>query len=140
MKSYLNLLKQLVLFVIGGSIYIDIELLWRGHTHSSMFFLGGLCFVCCGLLNEYISWEMRLHYQMLLGTAIVTVLEFIAGCILNLWLGLNVWDYSELPYNLLGQICVPYCLLWIPLVLLAILLDDWVRWRFFGEDEPRYRF
>ena len=51
-----------------------------------MFLLGGLCFVLIGLLNEVIPWEMPLPLQGVIGSAIVTALEFATGCIVNLWL------------------------------------------------------
>ena len=44
MKRLKVCLKLLVLAVIGGAIYVGIEMLWRGHSHPSMFILGGLCF------------------------------------------------------------------------------------------------
>ena len=96
------IIKYVVLFVMGGLVYMSLELLWRGYTHWTMGVLGGICFIYLGLINEILSWETPLALQMLIGSTIITILEFITGCIVNLWLGWNVWDYSELPYNLLG--------------------------------------
>ena len=118
-----------ILFFIGGFLYTGFELLWRGHTHWTMFLLGGLCFVIIGLVNEYrYTWDMPLSRQAIVSAVIITCFEFVAGCIINLWLGWDVWDYSELPFNLLGQICLYYFLLWIPLSVLGIVLDDWIRY------------
>lgn len=120
---------EAILFLIGGRIYTCIEVLWRGFTHWTMFILGGSCFVIMGLLNEYkFSWKMSLLKQSLISAVIITVFEFFTGCIVNLWLGWNVWDYSGLPFNLLGQICLYYFLLWIPLSVVGIILDDWIRY------------
>ena len=69
----------------------------------------------------------------------ITVLEFCTGCIVNLWLGWGVWDYSGMPGNILGQICPQYMLLWLPVSLAGIVLDDWIRYRKFGEERPHYR-
>ena len=99
---------------------------------------GGLCFALIGFINELIPWCMPLWKQALIGAAIVTVLEFLTGCIVNLRLGWNVWDYGDMPLNLLGQICVPYILLWIPVSLIAIMLDDWLRYWMFDEERPHY--
>ena len=79
--------KEMILGLVGGIIYIAIELLWRGYSHWSMFVLGGLCFVLLGQINEVIPWDMPLWMQVFIGTAIITAMEFIAGCIVNLWLG-----------------------------------------------------
>ena len=135
MRQYL---KEMFLAVTGGLLYIILELVWRGHSHWTMFVLGGLCFALIGLINELIPWCMPLWKQALIGAVIITGLEFLTGCIVNLWLGWNVWDYSDMPLNLLGQICVPYILLWVPVSLIAIILDDWLRYWMFDEDRPRY--
>lgn len=123
---------EFLLFLIGGCFYMLIEVLWRGYTHWTMFFLGGACFAVLGLLNEYrIPWHWCLLRQAVVGACIVTAFEFLTGCIVNLWLGWNVWDYSDLPFNLLGQVCIYFFLLWIPLSMLGIALDDWIRyWRY----------
>ena len=132
-------LKQAALAVCGGCLYALLELLWRGRTHWTMVLLGGTCFVLIGLLNEILPWEMPLFLQGVIGSVcIVTPLEFLTGCIVNLWLGWGVWDYSGLPLNLLGQICLPFALLWVPVAMAAVVLDDWLRWRWFGEEKPHY--
>lgn len=135
----LILRKHLTLATIGGLLYVLLEMLWRGRSHWTMFALGGLCFVALGLINEVLPWEMPLCQQMLLGACIVTALEFLTGCIVNLGLGWGVWDYSSLPGNILGQICLQYCLLWLPVSLVGIVLDDWLRYWWWGEERPRYR-
>lgn len=71
---------------------------------------------------------------------VVTILEFICGCVINLWLNWGVWDYSNMPFNLLGQICLPFSLLCIILSSVAIVADDWLRYWLFGEEKPHYKF
>lgn len=120
---------EIILGIIGGRLYTWIELLWRGWTHWTMFLLGGGCFVVLGLLNEYkIPWHWCLLRQAVVGACIVTGFEFLTGCIVNLWLGWGVWDYSNLPFNICGQVCLYYFLLWIPLSAAGIILDDWLRY------------
>lgn len=131
--------KYLILFDIGGLLYITMELAWRGWSHWTMFILGGLCFVCLGLINEVIPWEMPLWQQILIGASIVTGLEFLAGCIVNLWLDWDIWDYSNMPGNILGQICPQYFVLWLLVSLAGIVLDDWLRYWWFHEEKPHYR-
>ena len=133
-----KLLKYYTLGTLGGTVYVFIELMWRGYSHWSMFLLGGICFIALGLINEVIPWEMPLTAQMFIGCVIITALEFITGCIVNLWLGWDVWDYSDLPYNLLGQISVVSSVGWYFLSAVGIVFDDWLRYIFFGEEKPRY--
>ena len=131
--------KYLVLMATGGLLYVVLELIWRGRSHRTMFLLGGICFMALGLINEILPWSLALWKQMLIGVAIITVLEFLTGCIVNLWLGWNIWDYSHLPGNILGQICPQYCLLWLPVSLAGIVLDDWLRYWWWGEVRPHYK-
>lgn len=131
-------LRPLVLIGIGGLIYAMIELVFRGRTHWTMLIVGGLCFWLIGLVNEVIPWEVAFWKQCLLGSLIVTVVEFFSGCIINLGLGWNVWDYSNLPLNLLGQICLPFSLLWILISAVAVVLDDYLRYWLYGEEKPHY--
>ena len=133
-------LKHIFLFVTGGLLYNIVELAYRGWTHWTMFFLGGICFICLGLINEIIFWEMPLWQQVFIGACIITGLEFITGCIVNRWLGWGVWDYSEMLGNILGQICPQYFILWIPVSLAGIVLDDWIRYWRYDEERPHYRF
>lgn len=131
--------KYIALWAVGGLMYIALELLWRGHSHWTMFILGGICFVALGLINEVLPWDMPLWKQSLIGACIITALEFVTGCVVNLWLGLGVWDYSHMKGNILGQICPQFFLLWLPVSLSGIVLDDWLRCWWFGEEEPHYK-
>lgn len=131
--------KHLSLFLVGGTSYYFIEILWKGHSHWSMFVLGGICFVLIGLINEFFSWEMKLWKQQLIATIIITTLEFITGYIVNIKLDWNVWSYENLRFNLLGQISLQYSILWFFLSAVAIVLDDYLRYKWFDESKPRYK-
>lgn len=131
--------KTAILFVFGGLAYLGLEVLFRGHSHWTMFVLGGFLFLILGELNEgLLEWDTPLIWQGVLGSAIVTGTELITGMILNVWLGLGVWDYSGMPFNYKGQICLPFSILWIFVSIAAIVLDDWLRYLLFGEERPRY--
>ena len=90
--------KGICLFLIGGSIYIIIEILWRSlrestPTHWTMFLLGGIAFVLIGEINELLSWSIPFLIQCFIGTIVILVLEFIFGCYLNLYCQLNIRRY-----------------------------------------------
>ena len=130
-------LKYLVFLLIGGSIYCMIEVLARGFSHWTMFLVGGICFILIGIINE-ITPKMPLIRQMFLSAIIITVIEFISGCILNLCLVWNIWDYSDEFGNILGQICVKHSIYWFLLSSIGIVLDDYIRYFLFGEEKPKY--
>ena len=83
---------------------------------------------------------MPVWKQCAIGAVIVTAIEFVSGCVINLWLKWDVWDYSDMPLNIMGQICLPFTILWFFLSLIAIVLDDFIRWKFFGEEKPQYNW
>ena len=133
MKVFLKYLTLLV----GGVFYYSLEVIFRGYSFPAMAVCGGLCFIICGVINER-SRCMPLVLQQLIAATGITVIEFIFGLILNVWLGLNMWDYSNMPFNILGQICLPFTLLWYVLSAPAIILDDYLRYWIFGEEKPHY--
>lgn len=132
-------LKYYLLFHIGGFAYGGIEILSRGYSHISMMIAGGICFILIGLINEVFTKEITLIKQMAISAVIVTVVEFITGLIVNVWLGLDVWDYSKLPFNLLGQISIIFTLIWFFLSPIAIIADDYLRYYLWEEEKPSYR-
>ncbi len=136
-----QLIKYSILFIIGGISYFFIEILWRGYSHITMFILGGLCFTLIGLINEHYSiFKISLLIQQSISCLIITILELIFGLILNIWLGLDIWDYSNLKFNFMGQICLKYSMLWFFLSLPAIIFYDYLRYWLFGERKPYYKF
>lgn len=109
----------LLLFCMGGFCYNLIEILWRGYSHWSMFFVGGSCFHLIGRIGN----RLRSRGALAVGSACalaVTAVEYISGLVVNLRLKLNVWDYSHMFANLHGQVCLLYTVLWGFLSLLAV--------------------
>lgn len=138
--SLLSVFKYLFLFIVGGFAYFYMEILYRGFSHFSMIVCGGLAFIFCGLLNQNTHYQLTIPIQMIFSCFIITTLEFITGYIVNIRLHWNIWDYSSLPYNLYGQICLTYSLIWFILSLLCIFADDWIRWIIFEEAKPHYKW
>lgn len=133
----MKVIRPLVLFGIGGLTYIMIELLWRGYSHWTMFLIGGLCFLLIGGINEVYTFDMPLVQQMAISAVMVTMVELLAGLLINC--NYSIWDYRDMPFNVMGQICLPYTVLWFFLSLLAIIIDDYIRYWLFDEEKPHYR-
>lgn len=117
-----KLCETVDLFALGGGTYGLIEVLWRGYTHWTMVALGGTLFLLLGALNSRLPQNTTLFMRGLLGGTLITAAELAAGCVLNLGLGLAVWDYSTMPLQLWGQVCLPYSLLWVALAMIAALV------------------
>lgn len=121
--------RILTLWAALGVMYVALEVIFRGYSHPSMFIVGGLCGVLVGAINQRRRfYNAPVFLQSIIGALIVLCVEFISGCILNLWLGLGVWDYSGMAGNLLGQVCPAFGLLWFLIMPLAIWAEDTGRW------------
>lgn len=121
--------RLLTLWAALGVAYVAVETLWRGYSHPSMLVVGGLCGLLVGAINQCPRfYRAPVILQSAIGAVMVLAVEFAAGCVLNLWLGLGVWDYSGQPGNILGQVCPVYGLLWLLLMPLAIWAEDTGRW------------
>ncbi|MBR5263576.1 MAG: hypothetical protein IKV50_02665 [Clostridia bacterium] len=108
--------RLLLLFGVCGTVYVLLELIYRGRSHISMFFAGGISavgiFLCCNCRRMK---NKCLLLKCAMGSGIITAVEFLTGVAVNLWMQLQVWDYSAMPMNLLGQICLPFSLIWFAL-------------------------
>lgn len=125
MRRLSNLSLHALFGLIAGGIYMMIELAWRGYTHWTMMILAAVVFVCAGILDE-LDKPLKKWQQVIIGTIIATALEFVTGIIVNLWLGLNIWDYSDQPGNILGQICPLFTLAWAFLMIVSIKLENFM--------------
>lgn len=137
-KLIFKLFQALFLISFGGMVYYNFEILFRGFSHFSMILCGGLSFYVIGLLNEG-NRHPSFLLQMFAGSLIILFFEYITGSIVNLNFHLMVWDYSDVPFNFQGQICLPFFFLWFFLTPICILADDYIRFALFGRKKPVYR-
>lgn len=120
----MRFLRKCILFYLGGCAYFILELLWRGRSHGSMFLLGGFCFLLIGRLGRALA-KIPLALRLIVSSLVITALELLTGLLVNRQH--QVWDYRRMPYNYLGQICLSYSLLWVPVSLLAMGLYELAR-------------
>ncbi len=130
--------EYLFLWAVGGCLYYSFEIIFRGFSHWSMFILGGLCFLFFYIQGSSLDWKDPLWKQLIRCTIFVTAMEFITGIIVNKWLRLSVWDYSNMPFQLFGQICLPFVLIFSGLSAAGILLSGYLGYWIFGEAKPYY--
>lgn len=121
-----KILTYAMLVLTGGSVYVLIEIMFRGYSHISMFAVGGLCLALINL-TDVLFQGLGLIPKATVCGIIISLAELAAGIILNVYMGLGVWDYSSLRFNLLGQICPQFSLIWMALSVPAIYLSRLVR-------------
>ena len=153
--------KHICIFFIMGLAYMLMEVFFRwfgksmvgfevgdmshsfmsatGWTSVWMMLVGGLCGFLIGRLNEVErSRRLPLLFQCLIGTVcIVLPIELFSGIILNIWLELGIWDYSNQFANVLGQICLKNGIAFFCIAPFAIWLDDALRHYIYKEEQPK---
>lgn len=118
LKKHEKLLKTCAVFTFGGTGYVLLEKLWRGYSHTSMFVAGGLSLIA---ISKIAKTKLSFPLKCLASGGAICLIELASGLVVNVWLGLNVWDYSGEKYNILGQVCPKFFVLWSALSGIVIL-------------------
>lgn len=147
MKTFL---KNFMIFCVGFTSYQCIEGIWKtigpgmgGVECFCMGLLGGFSILLVGGINKVFKWETPIWLQSIIGGLGILAMEFITGLLVNKWLcpllgRPIIWDYSDVPGNILGQICPYFFIAWIILAGACILVDDYLRWKIYDEEKPHY--
>lgn len=136
---------SMLLWTWGGTLYFLLEVAYKtatGHPERISWTMLVLAVVLCVPVERAgaeVPWEMPLWLQALICAILMTLTELVAGCVLNLWIGLDVWDYSHLPGNLFGQICPQFSAIWWVLCFMFIPVFDWLRYAVQGGERPHYK-
>ena len=116
-------------FLSGGILYCSFEMLWRSHTHITMFFAGGLCLLLIHLCEQRKKFQ-KFYLRCIMYAVMITAVELVFGIVFNIILKMSVWDYSNRPFNLWGQICPSFFLVWIALSLAAMAFSRGISFLF----------
>lgn len=116
-------LPRHALFAVGAIGYFCIEMLYRGHSHWTMMICGGTSLVFIHEFNKKFP-RVFLPARAAVCASFITALELIFGIFDNVIMGWNVWDYSEMPLNFMGQICPSFSIYWYLLSLPLCILSS----------------
>ncbi len=128
----MNLYKLLLICYIGSFVGVLIEmvwcLLWEGRIESR----AGLVFGPFNLLYgvgavaiTFALYRVRNHGRWLSfvgGFLVGSAVEYICSLVQELCFGSRSWDYTNLPFNVDGRICLIYSVFW------GLLGVAWVKW------------
>ena len=134
----------LLLWTWTGTTYFFAEVVFktlRDHPEAISWTMLALAILLAIPLERFgaeLPWDCPLWLQALICGTAITVAELAAGLVLNIGLGMAVWDYSSLPGNLWGQICPQFWALWCLLSLPMIVILDWLRYAVEGGETPHY--
>lgn len=99
-----------IFFLYSGIIYMLLELIWRNKTHLAMGVAGGLCSVI--LLGINLKYSLPPISVFFISSLLISAVEMLFGYIFNIRLNLAIWDYTAQRFNLYGQVCLRYSLVW----------------------------
>lgn len=108
-------------FLAGAILYSTIEMIWRGRTHWTMAVLGGIVYMILNSISIR-AQGMSIAVKSIIGSGVITLLEFLVGLVLNVKMGLKIWNYENIGYNILGQICPKYTVYWFMLCVVAFII------------------
>ena len=129
------LLEYGIMYLLGAAGYGALELLWRGYTHWTMLLTGGFCL--CTIYGIATHSREKLLKQWIMSAAVITTAEFVVGCIVNLRLGWNIWDYSGRAVHLMGQICPAFFFVWLLISVFAVGGCKWLKKALFAKPRTR---
>lgn len=139
-KIFKYIFRIAILFLVSGFIYYNCELLYRGYSHILMLFLAGLCGVLfIDAPNNIYSFELGYLKQITISTVLCTIAEGICGLIANVWLKMNIWDYSNLPGSFFFNQCnIFFVGIWALIVAIGIPICDFINYYWFKIDPCPY--
>lgn len=135
-----NIVKLTFSFSFCGGFYYLLELIWKQHSDTSMFIIGGLIGSMCYFINNIFSYDFDYLAQVGIITGITTLCEGIAGNIVNT--DYHIWDYRPMPFgNFWNNQCnLIFCGIWAILIAVFIPVLDYIDWKLFDykPDTPPY--
>lgn len=87
-----------------------------------MIITGGSAVLSLYIINEAI--KTSIFIKAIMGTAVITALEFTVGITVNKVFNMGVWDYTDLPVNFMGQISLVFSFCWYVLSIVSFILFD----------------
>ena len=134
------LVNNLIIGAFSGVIYTSIELLFRGRTYWSMFFLAFIVGLLLSVINdEILEYDDYYEKQVLLGTFICIAFEGLFGILFNQ--DFHIWDYRGLWGTFFfNQLNLIFCGAWMIITAFGIPLLDFVQYKLKMAPKPHYRF
>ena len=126
--------------IFSGMLYTTMEFLFRGRSHWTMFILAFFVGIILMFLNdEVLEYDTPYELQVISGTIVCIVFEFLFGIIFNR--SFTIWDYRNMwgTLNFTGnQINIIFCGVWVLVTAFGLILLDWMQWKLGLGQAPYY--
>ena len=73
--------------------------------------------------NNFLIYEKAIKFESDSSDIVATVVEYVVHYVYEEILGVSIWDYSDVPYNVNGRICLTFTFFWF---ILSGILVYWI--------------
>ncbi len=118
----LNIYKLILTFLVGSFAGVIVEMLWclikNGYIESRSALIYGPLNPLYGIGATVLSVALyrfrnrSYGYSLFGGMIIGSIVEYICSWAQEMLIGSRSWDYSSVPFNLNGRICLLYSVFW----------------------------
>ena len=122
LKSTITYRNMFWLFMIGNVLGVILEGIWSkmllGHWETHVVTIWGpFCLIYgIGAVVLYVGAVMTQKRNVLIQFSVIAVIasvvELLCGLILEFGMGMRAWNYSAMPFNFRGHICLKMSLMW----------------------------
>lgn len=72
------------------------------------------------ILTIHHVMDYNVFYTVILGTLLITLLEYITGSIAQTYMGVQLWDYTDQKYHINGLVSLRFTIYWAVLLLMFL--------------------
>ena len=72
-ELFAEFIKTVFYFTLSGGVYYLIELIWKQHSDTSMFLIGGIIGTMCYMINNIFTYNFDFLAQVSICTIITTI-------------------------------------------------------------------
>ena len=138
--GFTNIMRLIFFYCFAGGVYMTMELVYRQYTDYHMFYLAGFIGLLILVINEWLTYETDFLLQVFVCGTAALLGEFICGLLFNA--DYHIWDYRELPFNLMGHIQLYFAVIWYVLSAIFIPVLDYIDYHMFPREgivKPYYK-
>lgn len=140
MYKFKSFMRLIFFYCFSGGLYMTLELIYRQYTDYHMFYLAGFIGLLLLVINEWLDYETDFLLQVFICGTVALLGELICGLIFNA--DYHIWDYRNLPFNVIGQIQLYFAIFWYVLSAVFIPVLDYIDYTMFprpGIEKPYYK-
>lgn len=125
MNTFSNVVIMFLVYsIIGWGLEVSLTLFKTKKFNNCGFLTGPYCPIY-GIAAVIIMWTLKSYVQnpisvFIYSFMICSIIEYIISLLLEKVIGIRWWDYSKIPFNINGRICLPFSMIFGFLSLIIV--------------------